>query len=111
MGLEIRQDGSAARVDVQDEMTIYTAALHWEQLRPMLAGIKTLELVLAAVTEIDSAGAQLLLALQRESRRLHNTFCITDCSEEVRDLLRLLHLEERLLTTSSNAPDRESRHG
>jgi len=111
MGLEIKQEGSTAIVDVQDEMTIYTAAMHWEQLQPLLARVKTLELILAAVTEVDSAGVQLLLTLQRESRRLHNGFRLNTCSVEVQELLRLLHLEERLLTAPAKTTDREHQDG
>ncbi|MBR9827627.1 MAG: STAS domain-containing protein [Oceanospirillales bacterium] len=96
MGLEIKQDNTTAFVGVQDEMTIYTVALHWDQLSPLLAQVKAMELDLSAVTEIDSAGVQLLLALKQESTRLHNRFELCRPNDGVVELLQLLRLEQAL---------------
>lgn len=103
MGLEIKQDQSTAVIDVQDEMTIYTAALHWEQIQPLMAQGKSLEFNLASVSEIDSAGVQLLLAVQRESARTHNRFKISQMAEPVKTLLQLLHLEQPLTVQPAGA--------
>lgn len=111
MGLEIKQDKTRAQVDVQDEMTIYTAALHWEQLQPLLAQVKAIEVNLSAVSEIDSAGVQLLLALQQESERLHNQFLLREPAEEVLELLKLLHLDQQLMPSQPGAVQKGEQHG
>ncbi len=111
MGLEIRQDKTRALVDVQDEMTIYTAALHWEQLQPLLAQVKAIEVNLAAVSEIDSAGVQLLLALQQESERLHNQFQLHEPADEVLELLKLLHLDRQLMPAQPGTAQEGESHG
>lgn len=111
MGLEITQQDSTAQVVVQDEMTIYTAALQWEELHPMLAKIKALQLDLSPVSEIDSAGVQLLLALRQACQRLHNTFAITACNDEVRERLTLLHLSSLLTGADSNPTQEAVAHG
>lgn len=103
MGLEIRRDNGTAYVDVQDEMTIYTAALHWEQLQPLLAQVKAVELDLATVTEMDSAGIQLLLALKQACERLHNGFKLCRPAPCVMELLQLLHLDAPLLPLKEGA--------
>jgi anti-anti-sigma regulatory factor len=47
-------------------MTIYQAQAQKEQLLAALAATEHLELDLSAVTEMDTAGLQLLLLLKRE---------------------------------------------
>ncbi|GAA0783385.1 STAS domain-containing protein [Marinobacterium sediminicola] len=111
MGLEIKQDETRAVVDVQDEMTIYTAALHWDELKPLLAKVKAIEINLSAVSEIDSAGVQLLLALMQESERLHNQFLLRDPADEVQALLKLLHLDQQLLPARPDATQEGVQHG
>lgn len=110
MGLEITQDNQRGRVKVEDEMTIYTVAQHWQQLQPLLAQVKAIELDLAAVNEIDSAGVQLLLALKQASQRLHNDFAISQVSDPVCQLLQLLHLQPALLPADA-AREEEPAHG
>ncbi|MBV0932968.1 STAS domain-containing protein [Marinobacterium weihaiense] len=105
MGLEIRQEQGTAFVDVQDEMTIYTAALQWEQLQPLLAQVKAVDMNLSAVSEMDSAGIQLLLALKQASDRLHNRFVLTAPAPCVEDLLQLLRLRSVLMPAEEAETD------
>lgn len=107
MALEIRQDKTTVWVDVQDEMTIYTAVQHWEQLLPLLVQAGMLELDLSAVPEMDSAGIQLLLALQQESQRLNKRFRLCRPSAEVMELLQLLRLERQLLAPHRDVEEAE----
>jgi len=70
-------------VRVEGEMTIFCA----EALKPLLlADPAPAALDLAAVTEIDTAGVQLLLAAQRRGTQL------LQASEAVCEVLALLHL-------------------
>jgi anti-anti-sigma factor len=50
-------------------MTIYTAAAHKEQLMNAIAARTSIEVDLAKVTEIDTAGLQLLALAKLEARR------------------------------------------
>jgi anti-anti-sigma factor len=85
---------SAAVVRVEGEFTIYRAA----ELKPALlvGGDGPLEIDLGAVTEIDTAGVQLLLLAQREARAVSRPFRLTGASPAVREGLALLGLAQRL---------------
>lgn len=110
MGLEISRDSNSARVDVQDEMTIYTAALQRDQLLPLLAQVRHMTLDLSSVVELDSAGVQLLLMLKRESDRLHNTFELAALSSTCSDVLKLLRLEP-VFAQAPSCADEDSNNG
>lgn len=100
MGLEvIQKEGDVTRVEVKDEMTIYTAALQWEQLQPLLPRTKSLELDLSTVTEMDSSGVQLLIALKQASDRLHNGFALLNPNDLVREMLQLFRVNGVLTAT------------
>lgn len=89
---ETRQ-GTAACLAVGDEMTIYRAA----ELKPaLLDAVRTHDapaLDLAAVTEFDSAGLQLLMMARREAAALGKRLDICAASPAVRDVFALLGLE------------------
>lgn len=100
MGLDvIQKEGDVTRVEVKDEMTIYTAALQWEQLQPLLPRTKSLELDLSTVTEMDSSGVQLLIALKQASDRLHNGFALLNPNDLVREMLQLFRVNGVLTST------------
>lgn len=66
----IQQEGSAVRMFPQGEMTIYAAAELKEKLVAGLRQGSEIELNLADVGEMDTAGFQLLVLLKREAVRL-----------------------------------------
>ena len=106
MGLEvIQKEGEVTRVEVKDEMTIYTTALHWEQLQPLLPRTKSLELDLSTVTEMDSSGVQLLIALKQASDRLHNRFALLNPNELVREMLQLFRVKGVLTSAPKEGSD------
>lgn len=75
------------RVVVEVDLTIYTAA---EQKRVLLGALEqaqVLELDLALVGEIDSAGLQVLLLLRREALAADKELHIVAHSPAVADLL------------------------
>ena len=87
----------ARAVDLDGELTIQTAA---EQFPPMLAALEknnTLPVRLAGVTEMDTAGLQILLAIRREAQRLGGAVSFVEPSEAVREALSIVHLNEELL--------------
>lgn len=82
------QDGTQ-RLSIEGEMTIYRATELREQLLPVLASAKNIEIDLSGVTEIDSAGLQLMLSAKLESivRDTHLSF--TGHSKAVQDMFDL----------------------
>lgn len=75
---------------VPKDMTIYHAA----ELKPLLlgeaCGSQQPELDLSAVSEIDSAGVQLLYLARREAAAAGRRLRICGCSSLVREILDLM---------------------
>lgn len=73
-------------------MTIYGVLEQKRQLLAYLASAKELQIDLGGVTEIDSAGLQLLLFIKQEAARLGSQLTLTQHSRAVVDALELLNL-------------------
>jgi anti-anti-sigma factor len=86
-----RLDG-ACRLRIEQDLTIYTAAGDREALAPHLADCAGLEVDLSRVAEIDTAGCQLLLALEQEAARQGKPLRFTGHSRAVLDLLDTYNL-------------------
>lgn len=84
------------RLHLGDELTIVTAAATYEQLTPYLTGGADLELDLSAVTDVDTAGLQLLLMARREAERRGSTVLLDDPSPVVRELMEFTGLDSEL---------------
>lgn len=82
-----RKKKTAPPLVIAEDMTIYNAAAHKQRLLEALHATDRLEVDLSAVSEIDTAGFQLLVLLKREARRLDKEARIVAHSEAVRDLL------------------------
>ncbi|MCD2449391.1 STAS domain-containing protein [Methylicorpusculum oleiharenae] len=95
MSIEVKQDKKGSiRLTIQDEMTIYTALQQKKLLFSHLISAKSLQIDLAGVSEIDSAGLQLLLFLKREAV-LHNIkLSLIQHSQAVLDVMELLNLSK-----------------
>jgi anti-sigma B factor antagonist len=76
-------------------MTIYTAARQRDVLLEALrvGGAVPLEVDLSRVTEIDSAGVQLMLAARRSAAASGRTLRFTAAEPAVRSVLALLRLD------------------
>ena len=78
---------------LEGELTIYRAA----ELKPVLLQAvqpgATLELDLSEVTELDSAGVQLLLLAERQARAQGGGLRVAAASAPVREVLQLLDLQ------------------
>lgn len=83
---------TCAALAVEGEMTIYRAA----ELKPVLLDAVRADgaaaLDLAAVTEFDSAGVQLVLMARREAAALGKALTIVAASPAVRDVFAMLGL-------------------
>ncbi|MFB2865784.1 STAS domain-containing protein [Aeromonas sp. MdU4] len=79
-------------VTLPDELTIYTVGELKEALSPLLYQGCDLELNLANVTEIDSAGLQLLLAAKKTAQQQSYSLSLVWHSNAVLELLELCQL-------------------
>ncbi|MDD5580300.1 MAG: STAS domain-containing protein [Methylobacter sp.] len=77
---------------IEGELTIFTAA---EQKTSLLAFLKSsdkLEINLDSVTEIDSAGLQILILIKREAAQAAKTLSFVMHSKAVLEILELANL-------------------
>jgi anti-sigma B factor antagonist len=83
-------------LELVGDLTIYVAAEQRVRLIAALEATDFLRLDLAQVTEIDSAGLQLLLMLSREAQLTGKELELTGHSRPVLDVLALAHLSADL---------------
>ncbi|MBK1641902.1 hypothetical protein CKO12_08460 [Chromatium okenii] len=88
---------------LEGEMTIYTAAAIRTQLQDYVTGRQHCVLDLTAVSEIDSAGLQLLLWVRRVAAEQRADFQLRSISPPVAQVLELLQLEQGLNLKTSDA--------
>ena len=86
----------ARRIDLTGELTIMTATEHNQRVLSFLVGGKNVQLGLAGVTDLDTAGLQVLLLARREAERLGVTLAFCDPSRAVTDVLAIAHLDTAL---------------
>ena len=67
--ITVETDNGVKRLHVEGEMTIYHAAALKQDLLERLAGAPETEINLSRVTEMDTAGFQLLVLAKREAAR------------------------------------------
>ena len=77
---------------IDDQLTIYTATQHKEDLIGYLEDNHNIEIDLAAVSEIDSAGLQVLLLVKRESVERSKSVTLSNHSKAVLEVFELLDL-------------------
>jgi len=87
-----KQGDTDTQIAICNEMTIYTALEQTNALSPHLKAEQTLQLDLSDVSEIDSAGIQLLIYMKREASRLNKQFSLVNHSQAVVDVMELLGL-------------------
>jgi len=88
-----RAEGGLCCIAVDGEMTIYTALALKDELLSPLAQCETLEINLAGVSEIDSAGLQLLIVVKTAAKARGKKLRITGHSPAVLDILDRCDLE------------------
>ena len=91
----------AAVLRIEGEMTIYRAA----ELKALLLGQPpAADVDLTGVTEIDTAGVQLLIAARRRARAAGCGWRVRGSSSPVGETLRLLGLPELLQEAAAEVP-------
>lgn len=92
MTIEVTQKDGNCTLVINDEMTIYTAATMKSDLLSHMDPCNEMEVSLEGVTEMDSAGLQVLLMLHQEAGRLQKTLHFVNHSEAVIDVIETLNL-------------------
>ncbi|AOZ51728.1 STAS domain-containing protein [Chromobacterium vaccinii] len=87
------------------EQTIYQAAQWRTELEAALRSGEDILLDLSSIEEIDCAGAQVLLWLQREAARLDRRMGLLDPSRPLDEFLRQMGMEGELAFRRSGAGD------
>lgn len=95
MAIKVKQQSKGVvQLAIQNEMTIYTVLEQKGELSTFLNTVNEMQIDLAQVTEIDSAGLQLLMFLKREVLAREISFSLTQHSQAVVDVLELLNLSK-----------------
>lgn len=77
---------------IEDELTIFTAAEQKQNLLAFLNSADDLEVNLAKVEEMDTAGLQLLILIKREAAQTDKKLRFVMHSKVVLDILELANL-------------------
>tara|TARA_R110001583_G_scaffold27381_5_gene97954 strand:+ start:306 stop:638 length:333 start_codon:yes stop_codon:yes gene_type:complete len=77
---------------IRDEMTIYNVLEQKNTIYPHLKPDHELQIDLSAVSEIDSAGMQLLMFLKNEAIRKQNELSFIHHSQAVVDVVEMFNL-------------------
>ncbi|MCB4360576.1 STAS domain-containing protein [Quatrionicoccus australiensis] len=93
---------SGRQIFINGELTIYTASEWRDKLVNEMTGNDDIQLELAEVSEIDSAGLQLLLAVQRQAAGEGRQLQFGQCSSVVRALLDFAQLMQSLNVNMQN---------
>ena len=84
------------RIEIRGELSIFTAAALRQQLLDALDSETEVEVDLSAVSEMDSAGMQLMVAAKREAGMRNKSLRFTGHSPAVFDILELCNLSAHL---------------
>jgi len=77
---------------IDQDLTIYNAAVLKGQLLEALAVVEQLDLDLSQVAEVDTAGIQLLILVKQEATRLGKALRIVQHSPAVREVIDFYNL-------------------
>ncbi len=83
------------RLQIDGDMTIYTAEAMLEGFMPYINDYKDFELDLSSIDEIDTAGVQMLLQFNKKAKQSEKAVCMTAISQSVQDVLGVYHLNDR----------------
>lgn len=92
MGMYQEWTAELCRVRIDEELTIYQAAVLKAELCDISSKAAELEIDLAGVSEIDSAGFQLLVLLKREAAAANKRLSFCRHSSAVLKLLDLYQM-------------------
>lgn len=80
------------KIELNEDMTVYNAVEQKTRLLNELGGCEELDLDLSQVSEMDSAGFQILYLAKREALKMGKVLRMTAHSKAVTDLLDLYNM-------------------
>jgi anti-sigma B factor antagonist len=86
MAIRSEKRDDIAKLTIEGEMTIYTAAKFKDLLVEALRSSNEMEIDLSEVSEMDTAGLQLLLLLRRHAASANKPFRLIAHSDASRDV-------------------------
>jgi anti-anti-sigma factor len=92
MHVKVTNENGICHIGIDKDMTIYTAAQIKESLLSAMADCDEIEMSLAHVSEIDSAGLQLLALAKREATDRNIPLHFVAHSQAVLDMLDMCNL-------------------
>lgn len=92
MSIDVHQDPAGCHIRIDDELTIYTASVVNSAIRDALAANDKVAIDLTGVTEIDTAGLQILLMARKEAALRQRAVRFLGHNPAVIDCLRLMNL-------------------
>jgi len=92
MHIDAQQENGIRRLQMEGELTIYHSLEIRDGLMGHLAAITEIELDLSGVTEMDTAGFQLLLAAKREGTRLGKAVRFVSHSQAALEVIDLYNM-------------------
>lgn len=92
MNAEIMRDGDVRALRIEGEMTIYRAGELKALLQTALDGAVSLEVDLSAVTELDTAGVQILMAAKKTALAKQLEMRLVAHSQAVTEVFETLDL-------------------
>jgi anti-anti-sigma factor len=92
----IIRDNDALIINPPQELTIHTLNGFVEVIRPELKDFQSLLVNLVGVTEIDSAGFQILISLKNEAIKQNKNFSIVGMSMDVDEMISLYRADSYL---------------
>ncbi|MBV7296958.1 STAS domain-containing protein [Enterovibrio paralichthyis] len=92
MSIDVNSKDGISHLSINDEMTIYTATAMKNELVDKLCHCHEMEISLENVSEIDSAGVQILIALRQEAAQLKKEMRFVKHSAAVLDVFETLNL-------------------
>lgn len=96
MDINTEKRDSLCLASLAGDLTIYAAAEAKAGLTALLEACSEVELDLSAVSEIDTAGFQLLLLIKREAQRLGKTVRFVAHSRATLELIDLYNMAAQL---------------
>jgi len=92
MTVDLINENGRCRVRIEDELTVYTASMISESIRDALADHEVVAIDLAGVSEIDTAGLQMLLVAKKEAALRNREVSFIGHNNVVMECLRLVNL-------------------
>ena len=92
MQINVRQEDGICRLQMEGELTIYHGQEIKDELIAHLAANAEVELNLGGISELDTAGFQLLLAAKQEGTRLGKTVRFVSHSQAALEVIDLYNM-------------------